>query len=77
MAIQEPLITVAAQGANVSLSWPNSLTSYQLQSIGALGGTNWSNVARAPTLSLNGGTYSVNVSAAGSAQFYRLIVPGE
>jgi hypothetical protein len=64
-------LSIALVGTNAIISWPSTATGFQLQSTTNLtASTVWTNTTQ--TLSTNGGTISVLVSASHGRQFFRL-----
>lgn len=66
------MLTLAAQGNALQLTWPESLSGWQLQSSATLAG-DWSPVDLAP-VAVNG-QWTVTLPATGGAQFFRLEGP--
>jgi hypothetical protein len=64
--------SVAAQGAALVLSWPQTATSYQVESTGNLSSPNWLPVG-APIQAVNG-NFQVTIPIGGGRQFFRLVV---
>jgi hypothetical protein len=64
------ILQIAVQGGSVLISWPGSLSNYQLQSAGSLSASNWTTVTNAPAL-MNGQN-TVTTLPTATQQFYRL-----
>jgi hypothetical protein len=64
------ILNIAVQGSSVVISWPGSLSNYQLQSSDSLTSPNWTAVTNTPAL-VNGQN-TVIVEPTGAQKFYRL-----
>jgi len=64
------ILQIAVQGGSVLISWPGSLSNYQLQSAGSLSNPNWTPVTNAPALT--NGQNTVTTLPTATQQFYRL-----
>jgi len=66
-----PVLSIAKNGTNATLSWPTSAAAFSLQSNPSIASSlTWSNVTQTPVT--NGSTISVVVSATSGEQFFRL-----
>jgi hypothetical protein len=66
-----PVLSIAKNGTNATLSWPTSAAAFSLQSNPSIASSlTWSNVTQTPVT--NGSTISVVVSATSGTQFFRL-----
>jgi hypothetical protein len=67
-----PVLQVVRSGSSVQVSWPDWAARYSLQSSSSLGaGAVWNPVSGTPVSS--GGNYSLTLTPAAQAQFYRLV----
>lgn len=67
----EPELSAVASGGNILISWPESVTGFNLQSSPALGaGANWTPVTTAPATA--NGLRTVSVPIGTGTQFFRL-----
>jgi hypothetical protein len=68
-----PVLSIAATGTNVVVSWPGTTGVFNLETSPSLGPTNWTPVSQG--LFLTNGQVSVAVPAGSAAQFFRLRAP--
>lgn len=68
VATSPPLLSIAAAGGNVSVSWPAAAAGFTLQSSTNLGSTNWTSISTT--------TNQFTAPASGGSQFFRLFKPG-
>jgi len=67
-----PFLAISAgNGPVLIISWPASLSGYQLQSTPSVLPVAWTNVPQSPTLS--NGRYTVSILATNSAAYFRLV----
>jgi hypothetical protein len=64
------ILNLAAQSGSLLISWPGSLSNYQLLSAGSLSNPNWTTVTNAPALT--NGQNTVTTLPTATQQFYRL-----
>jgi hypothetical protein len=63
-------LTIAAQGATIVLSWPQTATSYVVESASTLSSPNWSQVSL-PIQEVNG-NFQVTIPIGVGSQYFRL-----
>ena len=69
-----PAVQVLSAGNNLTLRWPDSATSYRVESALSLSPpVTWSNVAG--NFQANGGSISIVLPITGGQKFYRLVKP--
>ncbi len=68
-----PVLRVRYEAARVFISWPASLTGFQLETCTVLPAAPWADVGTAPVL--NGDRWEVAVSPGEAARFFRLRKP--
>lgn len=69
--LSAPKLTASLAGSNELVSWISPSPGFVLQQIGKLNGTNWSDVASAPTLEDGSNYVIVIASKGGTNQFFR------
>ncbi len=67
-----PALMIAPSGRNLVLSWIVPSMNFVLQQNSGLNTTNWTDVAKAPTLNLTNLQYQVTMAATNAGRFYRL-----
>lgn len=70
LTVTPPRLSIAPQGTNVVISWPQTGSSNVLESASLLGSTNWSSVDA--TNQTVGDSYRVTLPVSGSNHFFRL-----
>ena len=70
LTVTPPMLSIAPQGTNVVISWPQTGSSNVLESASLLGSTNWSTVDA--TNQTVGDSYRVTLPVSGSNHFFRL-----
>jgi hypothetical protein len=68
-----PTEAMQLNGSNAFISWPGTISSYQLQQNSNLATTNWVTLTNLDTLT--NGMHQITVPAGGSNNFYRLTLP--
>jgi hypothetical protein len=66
-----PKLTANLAGSNVLVSWVSPSPGFVLQEIGQVNGTNWSDVASAPTVAGRSNYVTVIVAKGGTNEFFR------
>jgi hypothetical protein len=64
------ILNIAVQGGSVVISWPGSLSNYQLQSAGSLSNPVWTPMTNSPVLT--NGKNTITTAPTATQQFYRL-----
>jgi hypothetical protein len=70
ITVQPVALSIAAQGATLVLSWPQTATSYLVESTSAPSSPTWSGVS-APVQAVNG-NFQVTIPISAGSQFFRL-----
>jgi len=66
-----PLLTIAPNGTQVTLTWPGTLTNYVLEATSSLAPTSWAPVPNTPAFD-DLDDWSVTLDAGATTQFFRL-----
>ncbi|MGA2749150.1 MAG: LamG-like jellyroll fold domain-containing protein [Verrucomicrobiota bacterium] len=71
--ISPPPLSISVTAGQVSVSWPVTAPTFQVQSTTNLSGAVWSSVATTPTLS--GNTLTVTLPGSATTEYFRLVGP--